>query len=114
MFVMAYDRELAQRIREVLASVPGVTERKMFGGLAFLIQGHMTVVATSNRALMIRTDPSTSADLVGTTRATFAEMRGQQMHSWLCLAALHVQSEPELITWIDLAINYSSNLRQKP
>jgi len=104
---MAYDHELAERIREALASVAGVTERKMFGGLAFLIQGRMTVVASSKGGLMIRANPATTADLVATTPAKLVHMRERQMRGWLQLDPGDIRSGNELTPWIDHAINYS-------
>jgi len=107
---MAYDHELAERIREALASVAGVTERKMFGGLAFLIQGRMTVVASSKGGLMICANPATTGDLVATTPAKLVHMSGRQMRGWLQLDAGDIRYGHELTPWIDHAINYSSNL----
>jgi TfoX/Sxy family transcriptional regulator of competence genes len=110
---MAYDAELAERIRGELAHLPDVAERKMFGGLAFLIGGNMTVVARGKGGLMIRADPSTTEDLVGTTPAAFAEMRGRQMKGWLHLDAADVGSDVELAAWINRAIAFSSTLPKK-
>ena len=110
---MSYDTALAERIREALASSPDVTERKMFGGLAFLVGGHMTVVASSQGGLMLRADPTTTGTLVETTPAVYAEMRGRTMNGWLRLAATDIDTDDELERWIDRAISYTSTLPPK-
>lgn len=110
---MAYDRELAERIRRALASDPHVTERSMFGGLAFLIRGLMAVVASSRGGLMIRVDPSTSSELVDTTRAEFAAMRGRPMNGWLYVDAADTDSDEELTTWIGRAVDHTRTLPPK-
>lgn len=107
---MAYDLELAERIRDSLPLESEVTERKMFGGLAFLIRGNMTVVASSKGGLMVRADPIASSDLVETTPAEFVEMRGRQMQGWLHLDAAHIQSDADLARWIDHAVSYAATL----
>ncbi len=91
---MAYDLELAERLRAALDHVPEVVERKMFGGLAFLIRGNMAVVASSKGGLMIRADPATADGLVETTPADYAEMRGRQIRGWL--SSMQLQSNPSL------------------
>ena len=110
---MAYNSEIAERMREALADVPDVIEQAMFGGLAFLIRGNMTVVASSKGGLMIRADPTTTAHLVETTSAEFAEMRGRQMRGWLHIDGEHLQSKNELDPWIERALGYSSSLPPK-
>jgi TfoX/Sxy family transcriptional regulator of competence genes len=103
---MPFDIELAQSIRVALSSEPSVEERKMFGGLAFLIGGHMTVAASSKGGLMIRADPAAAADLVATTKAEYVVMRGKQMHGWLHLNAADVESEHELASWVNHAVSH--------
>lgn len=110
---MAYDLEFADRIREALASIQGVVERRMFGGLAFLVGGHMSVVASSKGGLMIRADPATTAHLVETTHAHFAEMRGREMRGWLYLDAADLRTDDNLAMWIDRAVGYSVTLPPK-
>ena len=85
----------------------------MFGGLAFLIRGHMTVVASSKGGLMIGADPSTTGTLVETTSAAYAEMRGRTMHGWLRLSASDVTPDGELTRWIDHALSYTTTLPPK-
>ena len=110
---VAYDRQLAERIGDALSEMPDVIERAMFGGLAFLIDGHMTVVANSKGGLMVRVDPMAAAGLVGTTEAEFAEMRGRQMRGWLVLPSSAVDAESELRAWIDRGVSYAATLPAK-
>lgn len=102
---MAYDEELVERVRDALTSEVDVTERKMFGGLAFLIRGKMAVVVSGKGGLMVRADTATSAELVATTSAEFAEMQGRQMDGWLRLAPVDVASETDLYAWVGRALS---------
>ena len=113
---VAYDTALAERIRETLASNPHVAERKMLGGLAFLVGGDMTVVGSSQGGLMLRADPTTTNALVETTPAVHAEMRGRILNGWLRLASSGVDRDDDLSCWIDRALDYTSMLppKQKP
>lgn len=110
---MAYDVELAQRIREILASQPTLAQREMFGGLAFLIRGRMVVAASSKGGLMIRADPTTTADLVRTTGAEYVEMRGRHMRGWLHLDSPDVESDQDLSLWVNRAVNFSATSGQE-
>src|SRR5262249_33630772 len=80
---MAYDQELAGRIRQLIGSDPELTDKKMFGGLAFLIRGNMAIAASSQGGAMVRVDPAQSDALVATTKATLMNMRGRDMPGWL-------------------------------
>ena len=80
---MAYDEELADRIRELLGDEDELTEKKMFGGLAFLIRGNMAVAASGQGGVVVRIDPAQSETLVVTTNARLMEMRGRQMQGWV-------------------------------
>src|SRR5215218_9867908 len=80
---MAYDEDLANRIRELIAAEAGVTEQKMFGGLAFLIGGHMAVAASGQGGLMVRVDPAEPATLLSRPHVRPFEMRGREMSGWL-------------------------------
>jgi TfoX N-terminal domain len=85
---MAYDLQLAQRKRDLLAEEPAVTEKRMFGGLAFLIDGRMAVTVSHRGGLMIRVDPAAVAELVTRTNARPIEMRGRVMPGWLHVSAI--------------------------
>lgn len=110
---MAYDQDLADRIRELLAGEAALTEQKMFGGLAFLIGGNMAVAASGGGGLMVRVDPATSDSLVATTRARLVEMRGRTMPGWLRVDANDVRTKRELARWVELATAYTRTLPAK-
>ncbi|MDP8927105.1 MAG: TfoX/Sxy family protein [Actinomycetota bacterium] len=107
---MAYDEELAERIRELLPGDADVTEKKMFGGLAFLVDGHMAVAAISQGGVMVRVDPATSDDLVETTNARFMEMRGRPTPGWLHVDAEDVRTKRQLARWVKVATAYARSL----
>ena len=98
---MAYDEELADRIRELIEG-EGATEKKMFGGLAFLIGGNMAVAASGQGGLLVRVDPAESGKLVATTSARPMEMRGREMQGWLRVDADDVRTKRELGRWMRL------------
>ena len=110
---MAYDEELAARIRELLAGKKGVTEKKMFGGLAFLVGGNMAVAASGQGGLMVRVDPAESDALVAKTAATMVEMRGRQMPGWLRLTSEDVRTKRELAKWVERGSAYAGLLPAK-
>jgi TfoX/Sxy family transcriptional regulator of competence genes len=110
---MAYDEELARRIRELLAGESGVAEKKMFGGLAFLVGGNMAVAASGQGGLLIRVDPTESDTLVASTAARPMEMRGRQMQGWLRVDADDVRNEPDLASWVELGTTYARSLPAK-
>jgi TfoX/Sxy family transcriptional regulator of competence genes len=110
---MAYDEELAGRVRELLGDEPGLSEKKMFGGLAFLIGGNMAVAASGQGGLMVRVDPAQSGELVAATKAVVVEMQGRQMPGWLRVDAGHVQSNDELEQWVDRGRSFARTLPHK-
>ena len=110
---MAYDEELAARIRELLAAEPGVAEQKMFGGLAFLIGGNMAVAASGQGGLLVRVDPEESDTLTDTTPAYLMEMRGREMKGWLRVDSSDVQTKDELTTWVELGTSFARSLPPK-
>jgi TfoX/Sxy family transcriptional regulator of competence genes len=110
---MAYDEELADRIRDLVGDEPGLTEQKMFGGLAFLIGGNMAVAASGQGGILVRADPEASDELVGSTDAYLMEMRGKQMAGWLRLDSEHVSSESQLAKWVELGTSYARSLPAK-
>ncbi len=110
---MAYDEALAARIRELVADEPGTSEKKMFGGLAFLIGGNMAVAASGQGGMMIRADPAESNALVESTKAEFVVMRGRQMQGWLRVDTDHVQAKRELARWVEIGTTYARSLTPK-
>ena len=109
---MAYDEQLAARIRDLVADETGLTEKKMFGGLAFLVEGNMAVAASGQGGLLVRIDPAESAELVETTPATEMEMRGRSMAGWLRLDSADVEDE-ELSAWVDRGVSFARSLPPK-
>ena len=93
---MAYDEVLAERLRFVLEGEPGLSEKKMFGGLAFLVDGHMAVAAGSQGAMMLRADPEASADLLAVDGIAPMEMRGRPMAGWLLVDQSAVADDADL------------------
>jgi TfoX/Sxy family transcriptional regulator of competence genes len=110
---VAYDQELADRIRELVAGQSNLTEQKMFGGLAFLIGGNMAIAASGQGGLLVRVDPAESDELVARTGAQPMEMRGRKMHGWLRVDAETVRTEGELAKWVELGTAYASSLPPK-
>jgi TfoX/Sxy family transcriptional regulator of competence genes len=110
---MAYDEQLAARIRELLATEGGVTEQKMFGGLAFLVSGNMAVAASGQGGILVRVDPAESAELVETTPAEEMVMRGRAMAGWLRVASEEVEADDELASWVDRGVSFARSLPPK-
>ena len=111
---MAYDEALAGRIRELIGSEPGLTEQKMFGGLAFLIGGNMAIAASGQGGVLVRVDPTRSDALVATTSASPMEMRGRPMRGWLRIDAGDVRTKRQLASWVELGTSYARGLPAKP
>lgn len=110
---MAYDEELADRIRELVGVDPDLTETKMFGGLAFLVGGNMAVAASGQGGILVRVDPVESETLVATTSARPMEMRGRQMRGWLRVDAEDVRTRRQLARWVELGTTYARSLLPK-
>ncbi len=101
---MAYDAVLADRIRAALAGHPAaplaVTEKAMFGGLAFLVGGHLAVSASGRGGLMVRCRPSATDELLDPPRVTRMVMRGREMDGWLRVSEDAVADDGELTSWV--------------
>lgn len=97
---MAYEEKLAERVRELLADEDGVTERKMFGGLAFLLNGNMAVAASGQGGLLVRVDPADSAALMSLPDVALMEMRGRAMTGWIAVGPAALKSKRELSGWV--------------
>jgi hypothetical protein len=110
---MAYDEKLADRIRELVAGEPGLSEQKMFGGLAFLIGGNMAIAASGQGGVLVRTDPAESDELVGTSGARLFEMRGRSMQGWLRVDPEHLRTKSELTKWVGIGTAYARSLPAK-
>ena len=110
---MAYDEQLADRIRELVGSEADLTEQKMFGGLAFLIGGNMAVAASGQGGVLVRVDPAQSDALVATTSARLMEMGGRQMQGWLRVGPEEVSTRRQLARWVELGTSYARSLPTK-
>jgi TfoX/Sxy family transcriptional regulator of competence genes len=110
---MAYDEDLANRIRELIASDPDVTEKRMFGGLAFLIGGHMAVSASGQGGLLLRCDPAETDALLGKPHAAPFEMRGRVMDGWLRVAPEGLGNKAQLERWVTRGVAYARSLPAK-
>jgi TfoX/Sxy family transcriptional regulator of competence genes len=111
---MAYDEELADRIRELVAGEKGLTEKKMFGGLAFLIGGNMAVAASGQGGILVRVDPGATDKLLSTTTAAPMVMRGRSMDGWLRVDSEYVRERRQLKRWVDRGVTYARSLPAKP
>ena len=110
---MAYDEDLADRIRAALAGQRGVTEKKMFGGLAFLIGGNMAVAASGQGGLLLRADPTRSAGYVKTAHVERMSMRGREMGGWLRVAPEGVRTKRQLERWVKVGVDFARSLPPK-
>lgn len=110
---VAYDEDLAQRIRELVATQRGLTEKKMFGGLAFLVGGNMAVAASGRGGALVRVGPDQSDRLVASTKASVAVMRGRPMPGWLRVDADDLRTRRELGKWVNLGVGFARSLPAK-
>jgi hypothetical protein len=110
---VAYDEDLANRIRELMAGEEGVTEKKMFGGLAFLIGGNMSVSASGQGGLLLRCDPAETDALLQKPHAARFEMRGRTMDGWLRVAPEGVRTKRQLEPWVGRGVAYARSLPPK-
>jgi TfoX/Sxy family transcriptional regulator of competence genes len=110
---MAYDEELAELVREQVLGEPGLSEKRMFGGLAFLINGHMAVAASSTGGLLLRVDPEQTDDLLADPAAGPFVMRGRELDGWLRVELDASVSEQELGRWVSLGVTYARTLPAK-
>jgi TfoX/Sxy family transcriptional regulator of competence genes len=110
---MAYDEDLADRIRELIADEPDVTEQRMFGGLAFLVGGNMAVAASGQGGLMVRIDPEETDALVAKPHAQPFEMRGRAMRGWLRVGPEGLRTKRGLQPWVSRGVAYARSLPPK-
>jgi TfoX/Sxy family transcriptional regulator of competence genes len=107
---MAYDEDLANRIRELVAGEPDVTEMRMFGGLAFLVGGNMSVAASGQGGLLVRVDPEDTDSLVAQPHAERFEMRGRAMQGWLRVEPEGLRTKRQLEPWVRRGVTYARSL----
>jgi TfoX/Sxy family transcriptional regulator of competence genes len=110
---MAYDEVLAERIRGLLADEPDVTEKRMFGGLAFLVAGNMAISASGQGGALVRCDPAEADHLVDTTSAEIAVMRDRPMPGWLRVPAESLGSDQDVAAWVSVGTTFARSLPAK-
>ncbi|MBS1860474.1 MAG: TfoX/Sxy family protein [Actinobacteria bacterium] len=111
---MAYDERLADEIRERLAGVDGeVEEKRMFGGLGFMVDGNLAVAASRRGGLLVRTDPEDAEEVLALSGAEPMEMRGRKMPGWVFVAPDALAGEAELDAWVDRALAFVATLPAK-
>ena len=110
---MAYDEKLAARLRALLEHEPGLTEKRMFGGLAFLINGNLSVSASGQGGLLLRVDPDDTDALLAEPHAQPFEMRGRAMQGWLRVEPDGVRTKRELQRWVRRGVAYARSLPSK-
>jgi TfoX/Sxy family transcriptional regulator of competence genes len=110
---MAYDEDLAHRVRELIADETGLTEKRMFGGLAFLIGGHMSVSVSGRGGLMLRVEPDETDDLLAKPHASPMVMGGREVQGWLRVEAEGVRTQRQLERWVRRGVSYARSLPPK-
>jgi TfoX/Sxy family transcriptional regulator of competence genes len=110
---MAYDEDLAARVRELLGTEAGITEKRMFGGLAFLVGGHMAVAASGQGGLMVRVEPGDTDALLAKPHARPFEMRGRDMQGWLRVDTEGLRTKRQLEPWVRRGVAYARSLPPK-
>jgi len=110
---VAYDVDLADRLREILAAEPDVTEKRMFGGLAFMVAGHMAVSVSGQGGLLLRIEPAQTETLVGDPQASRFVMRGREMDGWLRVDLDARATDVELIRWVRHGVGYARSIPPK-
>jgi len=110
---MGYDESIANRVRELVSGEDGVSERRMFGGLGFLVNGHLAVSASGQGGLLVRVEPGEAGELLDEPHAHRFEMRGRAMEGWLRVEAESVATKAELERWVTRGVEYARSLPPK-
>jgi hypothetical protein len=110
---VAYDEDLANRIRDIVQDESGLTEKRMFGGLAFLINGKMAVSASGQGGMLLRVDPGDTPTLIERPEASRFEMRGREMDGWLRIDMTGLVTKRQLRSWVSRGISYARSLPAK-
>ena len=110
---MAYDTELVERIRELLAPERGVDEKRMFGGLAFLISGHMALAVSGQGGLLVRVPPDETDKLLGRAHVSPMVMAGRETRGWLRVHSDAVKTKRQLQSWVTRGLNHVRSLPPK-
>jgi TfoX/Sxy family transcriptional regulator of competence genes len=112
-FAMAYDEDLANRVREQLADEPAITEQQMFGGLAFMLRGNMCVGVSGQGGLMVRIEPDSTDEALAQPHARPFEMRGRPMRGWIRVATEGLESDEQLADWVRRGRAFAGSLPPK-
>lgn len=110
---MSFDEELAYRMRQVVRDEPGLTERRMFGGFAFLVHGNLAASASSKGGILLRVDPGDAEALLAEPFVDRFVMRGRELNGWLRVGPEAVRSEEELQRWVARGVEYARSLPAK-
>ncbi len=110
---MAYDEDLANRLREQLAGEEAISEKRMFGGLAFLLHGNMTVSASRSGGLLARVDPAETDSALAQPHVARMDMGGRSMDGWIAVAPEGLQRDGDLAAWVQLSLAYVRTLPPK-
>ncbi len=110
---MAYDEDLADRIRELVAGERGITEKRMFGGLGFLVGGHLAVSASGKGGLMVRVDPAQTDRLLERAHVHPFEMRGRPLDGWLRVDDAGIHTKRQLEGWVRRGVSFAGSLPPK-
>jgi TfoX/Sxy family transcriptional regulator of competence genes len=110
---VAYDANLADRVRELLGPLRGVDEKRMFGGLAFLIDGNMSVAVSRQGGLMVRVPPDETGTLLGRTHVSPMVMGGREVRGWIRVDAAGVKTKRQLTEWVSRGAAYARSLPRK-
>lgn len=110
---MAYDEDLANRVRELLGTESGVEEKRMFGGLAFLIDGNMSVAVSGQGGLLVRVPPEQTDKLAERAHVSPMVMAGREARGWLRVDAAGVQTKRQLSSWVTRGVGYARSLPPK-
>lgn len=109
---MAYDEAVAQRVREMMHDIPGVTEKKMFGGIAFMVNGNMCA-GVVNRELMLRVGPAQYEKALSQPYAREMDFTGKPMKGFVYIAAKGFSTDTGLKRWIDRGLQFVNTLPEK-
>jgi TfoX/Sxy family transcriptional regulator of competence genes len=110
---VAYDEELANRVRELIGAEPGLTEKRMFGGLAMLLRGNMAVAIRGRGGLMVRVDPAVFEAVQAEPGAEPTQMRGRTMRGWITVAPSGCEDDADLRRWVERGVSYARTLPEK-
>jgi len=111
---VAFDEDLAVRIRELVRGEAGISEKRMFGGLAFLVRGNMAISASGQGGVLVRVEPAKSLELAARPHAHIAVMQGREMPGWLRVEADGVRTKPQLQRWVNEGVAFARSLPGKP